>query len=245
MDWTFAIERHRGQLLHLIVGLFAMIGLTEGVAIERLSRPLYRMALRILRPAEAAVRRLIIVAARDIVVKPRPRRPAPKRPIGSRSGQAQRSSEGQGRRPPFNLVDPQMRSDAGKVRRRRRKGSGVGPRIHVFGYDPRIPEFLRGQVSPPAPASQQIGNLHDDTVSAKRLCRRLFAIIGALKNMEREAIRYARWLARPVEERRPRRERALRFGWPPGWRIRPTHEVHEILKECHWLVRSLPEPNTS
>ena len=51
--------------------------------------------------------------------------------------------------------------------------------------------------------------------------------------------------AQPNEERRPRRERALRFGWPPGWRIKPTHEVHEILKECHWLVRSLPEPDTS
>jgi hypothetical protein len=37
----------------------------------------------------------------------------------------------------------------------------------------------------------------------------------------------------------------LRFGWPPGWRIKSTHEVDDILKECHWLVRSLPEPDTS
>ena len=85
----------------------------------------------------------------------------------------------------------------------------------------------------------------DNIVSAKRLCRRLFAIMRALTNMEREAKRYALWLAQPVEERRPRRERALRFGWPPGWRIKSIHEVDEILKECHWLVRSLPEPDTS
>ena len=85
----------------------------------------------------------------------------------------------------------------------------------------------------------------DNTVSAKRLCRRLFAIMRALKNMEREAKRYALWLAQPVEERRPQRERALRFGWPPGWRIKSTHEVDDILKECHWLVRDLPAPDTS
>ena len=97
----------------------------------------------------------------------------------------------------------------------------------------------------PTPAPQPVETVKDYTVSAKRLCRRLFAILGALTNMEREAERYARWLAQPIEERRPRRERALRFGWPPGWRIRPTHEVHEILKECHWLVRSLPVPDTS
>ena len=73
-----------------------------------------------------------------------------------------------------------------------------------------------------------------------RLCRRLFAIMRALEDMPREAKRFALWLDQPIEERRPRRETPLRFGWPPGWRIRSTHEVDEILKECHWLVRSMP-----
>ena len=43
----------------------------------------------------------------------------------------------------------------------------------------------------------------------------------------------------------PSAKERLRFGWPPGWRIKSTHEVDDILKECHWLVRSLPEPDTS
>ena len=77
MDWAFAIERHREPLLRIVATLFAMIGLTETGAVERLSRPLYRAVLGVLRPAEAAVRRLIIVVARDIVVKPSPVRPAP------------------------------------------------------------------------------------------------------------------------------------------------------------------------
>ena len=63
MDWAFAIDRNREPLLCIVVGLFAMIGLAEGGAVERLSWPVYRAALRILRPAEAAVRRLIVVVA--------------------------------------------------------------------------------------------------------------------------------------------------------------------------------------
>ena len=67
----------------------------------------------------------------------------------------------------------------------------------------------------------------------------------ALTHMEREAERYVLWRDQSKEERRPKRERVLRFGWPPGWRVKPTHEVHEILKECQWLFHSLPEPDTS
>jgi len=88
--------------------------------------------------------------------------------------------------------------------------------------------------------------IDDGTVNAKPLIRRLFAILDALKDMPRQAERYARWCSRPAEERRPPRESALRSGRPPGWRTRPTHEVHEILKECHWLVRNVqPTLDTS
>jgi len=82
-------------------------------------------------------------------------------------------------------------------------------------------------------------------VSAARLCRRLFALIRALKNIEREAKRYARFRDQPVEERRPKRERALRYGWPPGYRSKPKDEIGAVLKECHWLISELPKPDTS
>ena len=92
MDWDFAIERHREPLLRIVVGLFAMIGLTENGAVERLSRPLYRLVLGILRPAESAVRRLIIVAARDIVVEPSPKRPFPAGRVIARKGKGKRQA---------------------------------------------------------------------------------------------------------------------------------------------------------
>ena len=153
MDWDFSIERNRALLLPIIVGLFAKIGLTEGGMVERLSRPLYRKVLIRLRSAESAVRRLIIVMARNIVVEPRPKRPMPKGLQRSRKGTFQSKGQGSGkggsgkgqkpRKPSFNLFDPERRSDAGQVRRRRRRHKGPEPRIHVFDYDPRIPEPLR------------------------------------------------------------------------------------------------------
>ena len=94
MDWDFSIERNRGMLLAHIVGLFAMIGLVEGGMVERVSRPLYRKVLAILRSAESAVRRLIIVMARDIKVEPRPKRPMPKGLIRSRKGTFQSKGHG-------------------------------------------------------------------------------------------------------------------------------------------------------
>ena len=48
MDWDFAIERHRGLLVAVVVGLFAEIGLTGNGMVERLSRPVYRKVQRVL-----------------------------------------------------------------------------------------------------------------------------------------------------------------------------------------------------
>jgi hypothetical protein len=256
MDWDFAIERNRERLLGAVLALFALIGLVEGGMVERLSRPLYRKVLGQVRSAEAAVRRLIIVAARNIKVEPRPKRPVSKGLFRSRngtfqskSGQSESKAKGErkSRPPSFPLCDPQKRSDAGQRRRRRRKYTGPEPRIRVLDYDPRIPWFLRGPdpTHAPAPAVAKKNPVKDGMVSAKRLCRRLVAVMRALMNMEREAERYARFLAQPVEERRPKRERALRYGWPPGYRVKPIHEVDQILKDCHWLVGELPKPDTS
>ncbi len=231
MDWAFAIERHREPLLRIVAALFAMIGLSEAGHVERLSRPVYRAVLLVLRPAEAAVRRLIIVAARGIMVRPAPVRSAP-------AGLAI-SGKGQGR-VSFQLFDPRRRFDGDLGRPTR--GSRPQPRIRFMDVacDPRIPLFRQPE---PAPASQ--ASDEDNTVNAKPLCRRLAAIKGALDDLPRQARRLARWRARPIEARRPRLASPLRLGAPPGRRRRPTHEVHEILNECHWLARNVPVPNSS
>src|SRR3954467_10877202 len=121
MDWTYAIERHRQPLLGIVATLYAMIGLTDGGKVERLSRPLYRAVLAVLRPAESAVRRLIVVAARGLKVKPYVPRPAP----------AGLAIAGQGKgRLCFRLFDPRAPQDGEAGRRR--SVPGPAPRIRII-----------------------------------------------------------------------------------------------------------------
>ncbi len=77
MDWALAIDINKTALTRIVAGLIAMVGLAGGGMAERLSRPVYLAVVRVLRPAESAVRRLIIIAARGVVVKPSAARPMP------------------------------------------------------------------------------------------------------------------------------------------------------------------------
>ncbi|MFO0994794.1 MAG: hypothetical protein U1E67_23010 [Hyphomicrobiales bacterium] len=246
MHWNYAIERNRGLLIGVLTGLFGMIGLTEDAMVERVSRPVYRKVHRVLRSVESAVRRLIIASARDLVVEPALKRPAPMERSAESQRQDQGNQEVKARRKRglfFSLFDRPRRQDWGIPGRR--KTRKIEPRISILGSDPRIPWFLRPQAPGPAPVPGKDRAVGDGTVDATRLCRRLLAAMDALEDLARQARRYARWRNKPLEKRRPRRESPLRLGWPPGWRIRPTHEVDEILKDCHWLARSALTPDTS
>ena len=228
MHWATAIERHRQPLLNIVATLYAMIGLNSSGTLERLKWPLYRAVLDVLRPAESAVRRLIVVAARGLVVKPPAPRSATSKPALPGKGRASVS---------FQLFDPRGHRHGG-ANRAYARGRGPAPRIRVLDADPRIPLFHR-----PAPAEPE--PQRDDSVSAVRLCRRLVAIRLALEDLPRQARRYARWRARPLAERRPRLDGILRPGPPPGHRRKARHEVHAILSECSWLAHSALKPNTS
>ncbi len=231
MDWALAIERHREPLVRIVAALFAMIGLAEGSSVERLSWPLYRAVLRLLRPAEWAVRRLIVVAARGLVVKPPQTRAAPLGLIIPRKRKGRVS---------FQLFDPRQRFDWENGRRPMRRRPE--PRIHVIdvSFDPRISLFRMTGPLAIAPGPEA-GN----TVTAQPLCRRLAAIRRALEDLPHQARRYARWRAKPFEARRPRLATTLRPGAPPGLANKPSHEVHAILTECDWLARSVPVADTS
>jgi hypothetical protein len=230
MDLTTAIDRHRDALARLVGLMFAMIGLDEGRAVERLSRRMNRAVLRLLAPAESAVRRLIAVAAHGIEVKPPQPRPST---FGLNIA---RSSRG---RVSFRLFDPPQRFAELSFRHFGRATGG--PRIRVIDteFDPRIPLFRAEVPAPREPTPD------DGTIDAAPLCRRLAAITAALEDLPRQARRYARWLARPVEKRRPQRVSLLRSGPPPGFRKRPIYEVDHILIACDRLARELPGPDSS
>ena len=244
MNWDQAIESKRAPLLGIVLAVLAEIGLAGEGAVERLSRPVYRYALRQLRKAESAVRRLIYAAARNIVLEPeelRPARPRQKpstKPKYGGEAKANVASSGQDgakarrkRRPLFSLFDPARRLK--KLFGRRPKRKRAEP--HVYSLE----SFL---LRPPKPAPAREEKIDDGMVDARKLIRRFIALTDALQDIAGQAMRLARWQARPKEERRPSRWSPLRSGRPPGYRERPRHEIDEILKDCDWLARNVMPP---
>ena len=221
MDWQLAIEKNQEALKRILAMLVAMAGMAgEGSANERrrrqktLPRHLHRFVLRLLRPAEAATRRLIIIAARGLVVKIRPHRPRKPKPVpepktiyvldrvnGSIVSvpmvmptpvriPAPARPVSRSPAPSFPLFDPFKRFG---VRRRYAKPSAM-PSIRLLGDDdPIVPFFRRPEpaVPPPPPTPSP-----DDPLDAGNIHRRLDAIGRVLEDLPKQAQRMARWQAR-------------------------------------------------
>lgn len=180
---------------------------------ETVTRVVLAGLFAVLRPAEAAVRRLIAVAARDLVVTPRARRSAPSAPIakGSNAG---------GRVPCFALFDPRR-----SINPKRRRTPGHGPNVRFFdGLDEKP-----SRRTPPSP---------DDRMSTARLRRRLEALLHALADIQKQARRLAGRYARQERPIRP-----MRPGRPPGFQSHGKREIDDILADCHELALiALAEP---
>ncbi len=84
MDWDLAIKRNSEALKGIIAGLFAMLELAGGITVARIPHSVHSAVRRVLWPAESALRRLIVIAARGLVVKLPPARPVSRpKPVGS------------------------------------------------------------------------------------------------------------------------------------------------------------------
>jgi hypothetical protein len=226
-DWDGAIKYHSEALKGIVAALFAMLG---DAMVSRLPRPVYYAVLRILRPAESAVRRLIIIAARGLVVKVAPSRPMPK-------GQMIGKSDGN-RLPSFQLFD--TRKDFPELCQHRVKYAKYPPRVHFFGPGSRVDDLWPGRPPVAAPSLPP-----DGLVNAARLSRRLQSLKSALDDLPRQARRMARWRVRRENMKSPKFKSPLRPGPPPGRRKRRIHEVDEILANCHWLAWEAMKPDTS
>jgi hypothetical protein len=227
MDWARAITRNSEALRGIVEALFAILGFAGELTPGRMSRPLHCAVLRVLRPAESALRRLIVIAARGLVVKAVPSRPMPVGPVIGRSGSA---------RAAFQLFDPRKTF----LETRRRAIAQVAPRIHVFGSDSWMASRWQTREPAPDPAPPS-----DDLVDAGRLTRRLEALKFALEDLPRQAKRLARWRVRRENTKAPTFKSPLRPGHPPGYRRKPVHAVDELLAECHGLAFDAMQPDTS
>ena len=226
MDWARAIERNSEALKGIVAELFAMLGLAGGATAARLPRSVHRAVLRLLQPTESAVRRLVVIAARGLVVKLAPARPMPAGPIG----------QGGRLRPSFQLFDPRKSF----IPSRNGTAPRFAPRIHIFASDPRVAALW----SAPQPAADPAPP-PDGLVNAERLTRRLHALKLALEDLPRQAKRLARWRVRRETAQSPKFKSPLRPGHPPGYRRKPVHEVDAVLAECHGLARYALQPDSS
>ncbi len=77
MDWQLVINRNREALLTLIMALMASLGLAPNGRLTTLPQFLVSRALSIIRPAESALRRVIMIAALKLIPRfvtvPKPR----------------------------------------------------------------------------------------------------------------------------------------------------------------------------
>ncbi|MGB8817302.1 MAG: hypothetical protein WCC66_05195, partial [Rhizobiaceae bacterium] len=180
-----------------------------------LPRHIYAAILLILRPAESALRRLILMAAIGLALKPRVSRPLPDG-LPAFSASATKT-------PAFCLLDPL------KVFTREDFDTNALPR---FGFD-----SVHDQEFDTSPLVQP-----DLPVNAAQLYARLRALRHALSDLPRQARRLARWQARrdlALKSKapfKPMRLSIFRPGLPPGWRQRSIHEIDEVLRECHGLA---------
>jgi hypothetical protein len=188
--------------------------------------------LRVLRPAESAVRRLIVIAARGLVLKPVPSHPWQKGRIIKQGGMT--------RPPSFPLFDTRKRFD---FNRPRRIPDHKRPRIWVFDDTPPNVRVFR-----PEDFGRSVPEKEDARIDAARLGRRLMAIKLALEDLPRQAKRLVRLKARREalqKQGRPVFISPMRHGRPPGYRKRPRHEVDEVLIECHGLARDVERLDSS
>jgi hypothetical protein len=231
-----------------------------------LPRHLRLAILRLLRPAESAARRLIVAAARGLVVAlPPPRKSGPKpatmepqlRRFGiavvmssadlARADAARRTAALRAARPrslTLPLFDPPRR--ALSQQKGRTVPAHTAPRI-------LLPGVAEPFVLPPPPSP-------DDPIDATRLGLRFAALAAALDDLPGQAKRFVRWRAHQANARQApapgRRISPLRSGRPPGGRLarfdpsayrnaagaqrrrapRNIREVDEILAHAHALA---------
>jgi hypothetical protein len=231
MNWPLAIARNRDALLAVVAAIAGLLGGRDAQGL--VTRHLRNAALALLRPAESAARRLIVIAARGL--RWSPGRSSPRDFAGLRA----RPSPGLSRPRAFPLFD------------RRKRYVLALPRVAPRGM-PRIRTFSAAPFQPspaPPPALRPGVPDPDASVDAARLLLRLTTLERALADLPKQARRLARWRAKEGAAVTPasaiRRRSPLRIGRPPGWRARPSREIDLVLRDCHALALDALAADTS
>ena len=226
MDWQLAIRRNRDQIRTIILTLFALARMRIGGSLFFVPRSTFAMIMLVLRPAESCVRRLIVIAAHGLTLKPKPPRdfvilgPRPEDPVSA-------MPDGVIPTRAFKLFDPLKSFDPQAI-------WDVQP-VWESGFD-LASTFTYSGENPAEP------------IPATHIAQRLNALIRALDNIPYQARRLLLWQAKRdalLKASKPTRISPMRPGLPPGWRERKIHEIDDVLRECHGLANDrLNAPDT-
>jgi hypothetical protein len=227
MNIDAAIETHRVALLRLLTTMFSLAGIEPGGSVDSIQQGLRLMILRVLGPAESAVRRLVFLKARDLPDEEYQRKDAPKNKAARRKGAARSTA--------LSLFDPRKKPK----KHGRKHPAGPGPRI--FFFDERDAPFCNHPDTKPV--------LPEDMVKADTLCQRLNALFRVLNDLDKQAKRLKRAQARRKLIPGLKLQGVLRIHTPPGHREKGRSEneraVDEILYECQIAARRWIAKNDS
>ena len=225
MDWNLAIKRNRDQLKDIVISLFVLAKMRVGGSLFTLPRSTIAAIMLVLRPAESAVRRLIVIAAHGLPPKSQTLRVADLPTCG---GDVRQDRGGRAGHSAFKLFDPLKSFDPESI----------------WDNDP-VWESGYGLTASPT----QHATRDQQPIDATHIGRRLNALMRALDNLPAQARRLARWQAKrdaALKAHRPTRMSPMRPGLPPGWRERKIHEIDDVLRECHGLANDrLNVPDSS
>jgi hypothetical protein len=214
LDWQLAITRNRDQLKGIVFGLFALAKMRVGGSLFTLPRSTFAAIMLVLRPAESAVRRLIVIAAHRLTPSTSPRRGEAPGIAGRRGGFPVSRA--------FKLFDPLKSFNPESIWDAQPTWeSGFGLQAN-HGYSSTLESETR--------------------LDATHLGQRLNALVRALENIPHQARRLARWQMKRdqrLKKSKPTRLSPIRPGLPPGWRDRKIHEIDTVLRECHGLANDL------
>jgi hypothetical protein len=216
MDWQLAISRNREALTTIIVALIKLLGLTDGGVLTTLPTDIYVRALGIIRPAESAVRRLIMIAALQLS----PNMSSPRRSRNCTTDFAFSKHRHESYIPTFCLIDP------------------------LKNFNNEAPNCASLQVSFDGNYKLEDTKQISAHALGHRLLALKNALDNLPREAKRLARWYAaRNLA--LRQNKPHRMSPMRPGSPVGLPRRHLSEVQEVLRECHLLASNARDQNDS
>jgi hypothetical protein len=193
--------------LAIIVALMTSIGLRDGGAPASLPHFLYAKALLILRQAESAARRLIIIAAHALALCGY----TPPKPRASSTDFATLRLRAQTRVPTFNLIDP----------------------LKTFGRE--APDFNAFESSH-ADGLSASNNAQVSAASLTARILALKHALESIPKQAKRLARWYGQRDLVLSQNQPHRLSPIRPGPPPSSRRRNRSEVGAVLSECHSLA---------